>query len=548
MSPRRAASDPSSRVWSVQVAPANGSWDLISLLALLAWGASLGLAAIVRRPDITRSASFLFGDQGLNLYVTDRILAGGRLYADVAYPYGPIPAYGYAAFARMAGNSILSYDLFLLAISLINLGLAYLLLRRYTGRMASLLIAAIGLTPLLLVPGSLVGGYAVSPYVPMERTALLAVSLLWRRPEHRGAARNVGIGVALGLLQGVRFGGAFFAGAAILMLDLLALRLSGSGMDGTSAWFRSLLTTLAAFLSIQAAWVGYALLTLPLQVARDFLWPTYVLRTYSAWMHPGERWPHWFGWRMFIGQQLPLVVGVVMGLAAIVCLLRVGRRGSGPGNESRMRLLPLLLPFIFYILAAGVYFRQAYHFYQFAWALVIPVGWPARSHPRRLAAIVALLLPCFALNARANLLTVADPDSEPVTLPDGARVTLGSALRADLGALSGAMGDEAFRHSMFFASGAGLYHFYDIDVRLRQPWFLPGFVRPYDERQLLEILSPRARLVVMSDFAEEPGARRFCAVLGRWNPFTPETCAALERRLGEPVRIGEKFVVFPVRS
>jgi hypothetical protein len=96
---------------------------------LLAEAAVLGGAAIARRPDLTANESFLFGDQSLNILIADHILRGDRLYADIFSPYGPVAPYLHAAFAAVAGNSIAAYNLLLLILTLVNVVLAYVLIR-----------------------------------------------------------------------------------------------------------------------------------------------------------------------------------------------------------------------------------------------------------------------------------------------------------------------------------------------------------------------------------------------------------------------------------
>lgn len=515
-------------------------------LVLLA-GLVLGLAALLLRPDLTRSSAFLLGDQSLNLWVADRLLGGARLYEDVAYPYGPIPAYGYAAVAWLAGNSIVAYGACLLAISLLNLALAYLLLRRCTGRVAAATVALLGLTPFLLVPGSLVGAYTVSPYVPLERTLILTVCLLWRPPGRRTPARGASIGLALGAMQGVRFGSAFFVGAAVLLLDLLALRVVGAAPGALRGWVRSLAATLAAFLAAQGVWMAYAA-TLPGPIARDFLWPSFVLETYGAWVSAGERWPGWGGLRLLLGQQFTPLLGALLGVGLVVYLARggAGSRAGGAGAWQE-RVLPLLLPLLFYAVASAGLFRQAYHFYQFAWALALPLAWTAAARPRSTVVVAALLLPCFALNARAQLASGPSASVRKTRLPSGEPIWLEERLRTDVGQLVRVLGDGTGT-VLFFPLAGGLNHFFDYDAPVRQNWFLPGFFREYDRADLLDALRPGAAVVVLALPQHDGDADRICPMLGRGNPFPAPMCREMDRRLGAPARVGEHFVVFRVES
>jgi hypothetical protein len=494
---------------------------------------------------MTRSASFLFWDQSLNLFVADRLLDGGRLYADVAYPYGPIAAYLYALFASVFGNSITSYNILLLGLSLLNLGLVYLLLRRYVGPWAAAVVAGLGVVPFLMIPGALVGSYSVSPYVPLERTASLAACLLWRSPSRRTRGSAVGLGVVLGLWQGVRFGGAFFFGAAILILDLIALRVEVSNAEAIKRWVRSLLSTLAGFLAVQVAWIAYAVLTMPAAIARDFLWPAYVLDTYRAWVQPGERWPAWGGWNMLFGQQLTPLFGAALGLLVIVLLVWTGTRTRAePDREWRTALLPLLLPLVFYVVASLMFFRQAFHFYQFAWALVLPVVWPIRLRPGALAVIAFVLLPCFALNAKAQLLNPPDPTRRRVQLPNGEAVWADEGLARDTRVLVDSIRGTGRRSVVILPFGGGIYHFYGFEIPLRQPWIIPGFVRPYDEPGIRSALAKGDDFIVMRFAGQNQSEQSICPMLGGWNPFSPSLCATLDSRLSKPVEIGSTFLLF----
>lgn len=527
--------------------------DLAALAILLLGSLALGLTALARRPDLYANGSFLFGDHSLNLLVADRLLAGETLYQDVASPYGPLPAYAYAAWAVLFGSSVASFNAFLLAVSLLNLGLVYLLLRRFAAPGVSLLVAGVGMVPSLLVPGSLLGGYTVSTYLPVERLFLILTALAWCPPPGRSPARAARIGVVLGLWQGVKFGGAFFAGAAVLLVDLLALHARPGGERDWVGWFRSLLVTLAAFLAVQAAWVGYAFLALSPQVALDFLWPSYALETYSAWVADGERWPSWQGWSLFLGQYLSPVVGALAGVAALGWYLR--RAGELPGGDAgrEVRGLALLLPLVFYLIASFAYFRQVYHFLQFAWVLVIPAAWLAqRSGARTRAALALLFLPCFALNLKAVLLNSPDSGMRPVRAPSGETLWMAPQLEADMQALLHTLrppgGGTERPEAVFLPIGAGMQHFYGVPVRLRQPWALPGFIRPYDEQEYLGSLRRARAVVLLRQPGQDPSGADPCAAMASTSPFPPRVCAAMAARVGEPVPVGEHFLVFPVRE
>src|SRR2546422_10572665 len=127
--------------------PGLARWEAGLVLALVAVALGLAVAATLIR------ASFLFDDAGHNLLIAQTLLGGGTLYRDIFSQYGPIPAYVHAAVAALFGNTPrVSVHLVALASS-VNVGLAYLLVRRAAGVHVALFVSAAGLLPLGLIPG-----------------------------------------------------------------------------------------------------------------------------------------------------------------------------------------------------------------------------------------------------------------------------------------------------------------------------------------------------------------------------------------------------------
>ena len=519
-----------------------GRKDAVALTVLVLAALALALGSLARRPDIYNSGAVLIGDPSYNLLVADRLLDGASLHDDIATPYGPVPAYLHAAAAALFGNTVSTFHLVFVALSAINIGLAYLLLRRVAGPWTALLLAALGLFPTLLIPGSLVGGFQSSPYIPLERTLLLTAALCWAPPATRSPGRAVAMGVAFGVWQGVRFGGGIFAGVAVVVVDALAIWRGGGSFR---RWIGSLLLTLAGFLVMQGGWALWAFATLPPDLARDALWPVFVLETYAAWVTPSERWPMWGGVGMFLGQQLTLVAGAIAGvvMSAVVASSRRAAVGRGDGG------LALLIPFVFFLLGSVVFFRQAYHFYQFGWALVFPLAWLASRGRVWSVGVAAILLPCFALDLKAQLLSPRDPTLEPLALPNGETVWLAPELRRSVLALDAVLdrAGPAAGGVVFVPMAAGLQHFYDLPTPLRQPWILRGFVRPYDEAELVRDVAGARAVVVLATVGvslHSDPCRWFTTVS---NPFRGPICETIAPLLERPVPAGSHFLVFPVK-
>ena len=223
----------------------------------------------------TTSTAYLFQDEGLNLVVADTLLSGGLLYRDVAFLYGPIPAYLHAGFAALFGNTPSVYLRLLVLISCLDVGLAYLLLRRAAGIPVAAAITVGGIFTLALTPGSIVGGLTSSVYVPLERTVLLLLALAWEAPAARGVGRSVLIGSILGTWQGVRFGAAAVAGGSILLVNAIWIAAAGISPSALRAWARSLAVIAAGFIGFELIWIVAAFSTLPSEIAWDTVWPVY---------------------------------------------------------------------------------------------------------------------------------------------------------------------------------------------------------------------------------------------------------------------------------
>lgn len=168
--------------------------DGAAIAVVVAVALLVGESAIFRRSALTRMGSFFSSDAGYSLFVASEVLGGARLYRDVAYPYGWLPVAAYAAVASCFGNTPTVYLQFLLLVSAAGLALAFLLTRRFLPIGLSLVVTVGGLLPVLVVPGSLLGGYPSSYYLPLERLLLILAALTWQPPFHRSRTRSAALG------------------------------------------------------------------------------------------------------------------------------------------------------------------------------------------------------------------------------------------------------------------------------------------------------------------------------------------------------------------
>jgi hypothetical protein len=463
--------------------------DVLATVALTIVALALSIATIVHRPQSTINTAFVFQDEGLNLLVASELASGAVLYRDLAYPYGPIPAYAHAAFAALFGNTPLAYLWFVSLLSSATIGLSYWVIRRAAAVPTAAFVAFVGMITAAIVPGSLIGGQTTAAYVSFERAMLLLAALLWRAPAWRPAKQSIAIGVALGVWQGVRFGGALVAGASVVVLDAASLVSSRVDRPAVATWLRSLAAIAAGFAVVEAAWIAIAFAMLPPAVARDTIWPSYMLETYAGWVTAEFRWLPWAGWRLFVAQYL---VPCSAGLLGAIGLYRWSA-GQGQRDDGA-----LFLPLIFFAVGCASYFRQVHHFRQFMWTLVPASAWELqRRGVTWRTALAVLWAPAFVTLLRSSLSAGAAPALVSVALPAGGTIVATPPLAARLEFLQRFVASEAANAAVIYLdSGAGWYNAYRVPHATRHVWFA-GFdaVRPYEEGGFVDALDRTAAVI-----------------------------------------------------
>src|SRR5208337_2799152 len=109
-------------------------------------------------------------------------------------------------------------------------------------------------------------------------------------------------GAYIGVYQFIKFGGGFFAGAAVFLLDLLVLAIGGFRRDQFGRWLRTGLSTLAAFAVVEGFRCGTAVALLPAAVAWDVIWPAYTAQLYAAHVL-GTLYPWQMPWKHIVLRQ-----------------------------------------------------------------------------------------------------------------------------------------------------------------------------------------------------------------------------------------------------
>src|SRR5262245_51629756 len=281
------------------------------LFALLLLALCAGLLRVHLRPDTAYTDHFLFADHGLNLLAAQTVLEGRPLYTEVFYYYGPVPIYCYSLVAAIFGNTPSCYVGFQVVLNLIHLALVFLALRSCISLRTTLLVVVLGAIPIMLFPVATHGAYTGAAYIPFERCCIVGLVLAWTPPANRTALRAVLIGAILGFWQWCKFGGCFYAGFAIVLLDMVSMWATPS--RPWKHWLGLNLLTLTVFLGFEIAMILWALAVMPEPIALDFIWPHYVLETYAV--VPVHRWPQWWDWYLFLGAQWTPLVGLGLGLA-----------------------------------------------------------------------------------------------------------------------------------------------------------------------------------------------------------------------------------------
>jgi hypothetical protein len=514
--------------------------DAAALVGFCAASVALSAAAIVRRPDLVMGADFLFQDVGHNLLVADRLLSGQSLYRDVFYPYGPISAYIYTATAFLFGNTPTTYLALLAAISGVNACLAFILVRRAAGLTTAILVG-IGLLALLPIPGAIAGGFTVSPHLVLERTLLLVVALCWA-PIGRTRRSSVLLGATLGVWQGVKFGGALPAGAAIVLLDTLSVLALGLSQSRLRAMVGSWLWILAAFVAIELGWVFLAFRTGPPALALDIMFPLYIFRAYSV-VTPDIRWPLWAGWRLAVGQYLlPLSAGAVA-VVGFFSWLRSLRRGTHAESDGQATGGGIFVPLLFFAISTFTYFRHVYHFQQFLWALVPAAAWQLHrvASMARMAALLAWA-PGLLMVLRSACLTLPPKAMVHVSLPTGGSIMVDPLMATRIAFLRKLASEEADGAAVLYVPiGSGWQFAFRVPSTTRHTWFFaPQVVRPFEEDDFLRSLD-QARALVTCDVPGTPEKP-----LPVFFPLPPEIAAEAYRHV-EPWMVGAGCRVFRIR-
>jgi hypothetical protein len=390
-------------------------------------------------------------------------------------------------------------------------------------------------------------------YTPFERCTFALAFLVWEPLTRRTVARSVGLGMVLGLSQWVKFGGAFFVGAPIALLDLVVLLGARSDRATRLARLRSMLAVAVGFLVVEGARDPTALLVLPRPVALDVIWPGYAKAAYTSMFEDpfstDRRFPVFAGWPYFFGQQLNVLASLAVGLLGLVgASARLARSLRTPDPAAVDRSageFRMLLPLLFYMAGSLQYFGHIFIFMKYYAFLVLATAPFLERHGLRAKIAVGLLwLPAWGLMAKIGLVNRMPAGVVETRLPDGQSLWLSADERSDLDGVLAAAGLDPARRSdppasvllAPFASGFGVV--YGLEAPPRDAFLIPAYIRPYDIPELTARFESARVLVVMGIYSEA-GLDNYMA-----KTFDRSLLDILDRRLVRRVRINDRRTVF----
>lgn len=478
---------------------------------------ALSTGLMLRRPDVTRNAAFLFSnDEAANLFVADRRHRGQLLYSEVAFQYGPVSIELYTRISAALGNTPTVFLITMAVLSAISVGLVAWLIRRSADAATALACVVVGLLPTMPLPGASVGGYASSIYMPLERLLLIAGVILWMSPAPRPWWRSVAIGAVLGLCQGIRFGSGAVMLASIVLIDLGAWALTVKPASARA--LRASALVAAGFFIVEGMWALWAWHALPRSFALEFLWPLHMLETHRDTGAP--RWPSVIGWHAAATQYLMPLLGAALGFAGLARWVRIPAAARTREWNAQGSALALL---VFFLLASLFYFRHEHHFRQFAWTLVPAAAAVVASfdRPRRLALLV-MCLPAVWPVASA-LARRPSPDVVRLDVPRGYSMFVPPTVAERVAFLERYRGIGPV---MFVPDGAGWLYAYGIDHVTRHVLFYSrAVVRPFEEERFVRDAA-RAAAVIRCEDASRPWPLPVSAVAMITERFRPAASGA----------------------
>lgn len=494
------------------------AFSMLPVLAVLAGALLLGAWYIAVAHPAYFDIDWIAFERGNQLYRARILTEGGHLYRDVAFQYGPLAAYLHAAWCAVAGIGITQTLTWHLFWSLVGISLGYLVFRRLVPPAPAALYTALLLVPLMLEPGGLIR-MVNAEHQTFDRVFLLLILLSWNPPRIQTAGRAATIGLAMGAWQATKFGGAIFAGAALVLVEV-AWMLRWGGEE--AAWRRSLanfLVIAGVVLLCEGLVAAWCLTWATPGEMWEVLWPSYMKRAYEEALAPTARWPVWHDMRYMLQAQFLPLLSLFLGVAWWF-------RGTHTGAANHAIAW---IAAAFYLLGIGTYISIETNFYLYGFALapLAVAGLASLPEASRRLCTVMLLIPNAVL-IRSAVTPWAAPVGQAAPdrafeLPNGESLYLTPDNLARMQRLEevARLVHERPGDQVVLAwlgpewSGGGYLHFYEPGFPLRNYFASPAAIRAADLDELRETL-PRVGAFVLS--ADGGTIREARYRLGRFLP------------------------------
>ena len=475
------------------------------------------------------ASRFILGDQGSYLYAIGRWQAGEALYRDFAWQYGPLALGWYRIGAAVGGNTPLT----LVVVSSLTFAVAWVLVARLLVRGAGWKWGGFLAVTISLPVMSASGAFAQNgPHGAVEM--LLLTGCAWSlAAEGNRRWQPWQLGVLAGLLHWVRFGPQIAALAAILLIMAWQSRSeAGNGRD----WLRRMTDFAwrlgAAYGLTIAPLLIWILTTLPLPAACDQLWPSYMIACYAATFP--NRWPQITSVQEVLVIWLPAAIGVGLMLHRLVT---GGKRAGSPDPAPRSGAVAglLFLP-LHYLICFVVIFRSDNPIFGHLW-----LAWPGlalaagvRSRIGR-AVCMVLVLPAVGGNLAGNWDLIKEERAYrlyPLALPNGQQLWFYDAEARHFAKLQQALAPTPRpRRLALMLTGGGIHHFFGTQRVGREWWFLPEFIRPWEEAAEAKALLQHDLILVADRYRADHWEGTSPAAVNVWLPLPRAVTEALQGHL-----------------
>jgi hypothetical protein len=527
-------------------------WFCLYLLAALVWSS----VTYFVDPGRLFPYTFFAEDAAYALHVTGEVLQGRVPFRDFTYQYGILTLYVQAAWAWLFGNSPLTYVLLIQALCLINVVQLWVLLRRWSPPMWVAVGSILFLFPIFIQPNSALASHISGAVYPgLERFFIFQTLIFWVPLGERTARRSFLLGLCMGSLILVKFGGGFILLAAFGFVDFLHLFREGlPSRRMPRGIVKALIFLGTGFAVPHLVWVILAWRLAPAGELMDVLWPYYIKTAYSYYVTRENKFLYWHNLGFTLGAKPAALIGAGVLFAAMGRFLhKLPIIDKERGVVIRVPE-QLLVPGIFFLLALATY------------AITYPAGmllsWSIALLTVYLFSLVKplykvlLVLACLLPLKHSIQLFHPSPDRSKRLTTIGSRQLWLTAtesnriftVRVKLAELE-AKNPTTTRKIIGVTVPCGLYDCFSYNPPNRTRWVLAGFVRPYEEASFLQEVSSSLAVVLMP---YEPLKQVPTTDPHSWEHANPRLSIRgqnqLKELLGLPIIIDEGAVIFPVRA